>query len=138
MGKVENVVFLSLVLDLFGECLQWQHCHSGVRREPVAFTIPLPLFPRIIEWYTQVCVPPHLACVLNPNQILRGNHRIPMVFYRGHYGRCLQFVGGFTNHLTTRRDGILSFSVRLFVVSLLIQKLIQSSKVDLWVPCSRE
>ncbi|KAF8272562.1 MFS DHA1 sub-family [Lactarius quietus] len=35
MGKVENVVFLSLVLDLF------------------AFTIPLPLFPRIIEWYTQ-------------------------------------------------------------------------------------
>ncbi|KAI0004885.1 MFS, DHA1 sub-family [Russula compacta] len=35
MVKVENVVFFSLVLDLF------------------AFTIPLPLFPRIIEWYTQ-------------------------------------------------------------------------------------
>ncbi|TBU49432.1 MFS general substrate transporter [Dichomitus squalens] len=35
MGKVERVVFLSLVLDLF------------------AFTIPLPLFPRIIEWYTK-------------------------------------------------------------------------------------
>ncbi|KAI0750752.1 MFS general substrate transporter [Daedaleopsis nitida] len=35
MGKVERVVFLSLVLDLF------------------AFTIPLPLFPRIIEWYTE-------------------------------------------------------------------------------------
>ncbi|KIL00614.1 hypothetical protein PAXRUDRAFT_29695 [Paxillus rubicundulus Ve08.2h10] len=34
MGRVERVVFLSLVLDLF------------------AFTIPLPLFPRIIEWYT--------------------------------------------------------------------------------------
>ncbi|KAG1872712.1 MFS DHA1 sub-family [Suillus tomentosus] len=34
MGKVERIVFLSLVLDLF------------------AFTIPLPLFPRIIEWYT--------------------------------------------------------------------------------------
>ncbi|KAF9226573.1 MFS general substrate transporter [Gyrodon lividus] len=33
MGKIERVVFLSLVLDLF------------------AFTIPLPLFPRIIEWY---------------------------------------------------------------------------------------
>lgn len=32
--KIENIVFLSLVLDLF------------------AFTIPLPLFPRIIEWYT--------------------------------------------------------------------------------------
>ncbi|KII95068.1 hypothetical protein PLICRDRAFT_98279 [Plicaturopsis crispa FD-325 SS-3] len=34
MPKVEVVVFLSLVLDLF------------------AFTIPLPLFPRIIEWYS--------------------------------------------------------------------------------------
>ncbi|KAK7470521.1 hypothetical protein VKT23_001946 [Stygiomarasmius scandens] len=35
MAKVETVVFLSLVLDLF------------------AFTIPLPLFPRLIEWYTK-------------------------------------------------------------------------------------
>ncbi|KAH9938219.1 MFS general substrate transporter [Fomitopsis serialis] len=35
MLKIERVVFLSLVLDLF------------------AFTIPLPLFPRIIEWYTK-------------------------------------------------------------------------------------
>ncbi|KAI0939208.1 hypothetical protein AcV5_000691 [Taiwanofungus camphoratus] len=35
MAKVERIVFLSLVLDLF------------------AFTIPLPLFPRIIEWYTK-------------------------------------------------------------------------------------
>lgn len=34
MAKIETVVFLSLVLDLF------------------AFTIPLPLFPRLIEWYT--------------------------------------------------------------------------------------
>jgi len=34
MGKIERIVFLSLILDLF------------------AFTIPLPLFPRIIEWYT--------------------------------------------------------------------------------------
>ncbi|TDL29481.1 MFS, DHA1 sub-family [Rickenella mellea] len=34
MAKIETIVFLSLVLDLF------------------AFTIPLPLFPRIIEWYT--------------------------------------------------------------------------------------
>ncbi|CAA7259860.1 unnamed protein product [Cyclocybe aegerita] len=33
MAKVQTVVFLSLVLDLF------------------AFTIPLPLFPRLIEWY---------------------------------------------------------------------------------------
>lgn len=36
MAKVETIVFLSLVLDLF------------------AFTIPLPLFPRLIEWYTLV------------------------------------------------------------------------------------
>ncbi|KAI0036795.1 MFS general substrate transporter [Vararia minispora EC-137] len=35
MARVERIVFLSLVLDLF------------------AFTIPLPLFPRIIEWYTK-------------------------------------------------------------------------------------
>ncbi|KAL4076087.1 major facilitator superfamily domain-containing protein [Scleroderma yunnanense] len=34
MDRIEKIVFLSLVLDLF------------------AFTIPLPLFPRIIEWYT--------------------------------------------------------------------------------------
>ncbi|KAH8830449.1 major facilitator superfamily domain-containing protein [Flagelloscypha sp. PMI_526] len=34
MVKVETVVFLSLVLDL------------------LSFTMPLPLFPRIIEWYT--------------------------------------------------------------------------------------
>jgi hypothetical protein len=34
--KVETIIFLSLVLDLF------------------AFTIPLPLFPRLIEWYTVV------------------------------------------------------------------------------------
>ncbi|KAF9055447.1 MFS general substrate transporter [Hymenopellis radicata] len=34
MPSVERIVFLSLVLDLF------------------AFTIPLPLFPRLIEWYT--------------------------------------------------------------------------------------
>jgi len=35
MAKIETIVFLSLVLDLF------------------AFTIPLPLFPRLIEWYTK-------------------------------------------------------------------------------------
>jgi hypothetical protein len=36
MARVETIVFLSLVLDLF------------------AFTVPLPLFPRLIEWYTVV------------------------------------------------------------------------------------
>ncbi|KAK7060538.1 hypothetical protein VNI00_001304 [Paramarasmius palmivorus] len=35
MARIETIVFLSLVLDLF------------------AFTIPLPLFPRLIEWYTE-------------------------------------------------------------------------------------
>ena len=38
MVGVELVVFLSLLLDLF------------------AFTIPLPLFPRLIEWYTLVSI----------------------------------------------------------------------------------
>ena len=36
MAKVELIVFISLILDLF------------------AFTIPLPLFPRLIEWYSLV------------------------------------------------------------------------------------
>ncbi|KAF9534216.1 MFS general substrate transporter [Crepidotus variabilis] len=35
MASVQTIVFLSLVLDLF------------------AFTIPLPLFPRLIQWYTE-------------------------------------------------------------------------------------
>ncbi|ESK96110.1 dha1 sub-family [Moniliophthora roreri MCA 2997] len=35
MARIETIVFLSLILDLF------------------AFTIPLPLFPRLIEWYTE-------------------------------------------------------------------------------------
>ncbi|EJD53739.1 MFS, DHA1 sub-family [Auricularia subglabra TFB-10046 SS5] len=35
LGAIESIVFVSLVLDLF------------------AFTIPLPLFPRIIDWYRQ-------------------------------------------------------------------------------------
>lgn len=42
MAKVETIVFLSLVLDLF------------------AFTIPLPLFPRLIEWYTVVSDMPYV------------------------------------------------------------------------------
>ncbi|TFY67804.1 hypothetical protein EVG20_g3809 [Dentipellis fragilis] len=56
MGKVENVVFLSLVLDLFGEqaCAAWTHLQlSDKKCTATAFTIPLPLFPRIIEWYTK-------------------------------------------------------------------------------------
>jgi len=36
MANIQSIVFLSLLLDLF------------------AFTIPLPLFPRIIEWYNLV------------------------------------------------------------------------------------
>ena len=53
MGKVETVVFLSLVLDLFGaSILSALSTHS--QRLPLAFTIPLPLFPRLIEWYTVV------------------------------------------------------------------------------------
>ena len=46
MAKVETIVFLSLILDLF------------------AFTIPLPLFPRLIEWYTLVSKDPERILVL--------------------------------------------------------------------------
>lgn len=58
MGTVERVVFLSLVLDLFGALhvykfyVQFHDTHLAA-----AFTIPLPLFPRIIEWYTKVSKP---------------------------------------------------------------------------------
>lgn len=50
--KVERVVFLSLILDLF------------------AFTIPLPLFPRIIEWYTVVS-----SCAVTGEEILNNIQR---------------------------------------------------------------
>lgn len=57
MAKVEHIVFLSLVLDLFG-AFSMNRCiarplTSVVVDDHAAFTIPLPLFPRIIEWYTQ-------------------------------------------------------------------------------------
>ncbi|KAG2349014.1 MFS DHA1 sub-family [Suillus weaverae] len=76
MGKVERIVFLSLVLDLF------------------AFTIPLPLFPRIIEWYT-------VREISNPNGLLSRTLRfVSMV--RGIFYKPLQnsqrwdvvFLGG--------------------------------------------
>lgn len=53
MGKVETVVFLSLVLDLFGALLP-APADVYLQGNLVAFTIPLPLFPRLIEWYTVV------------------------------------------------------------------------------------
>ena len=53
MGTVERVVFLSLLLDLFGEPPQPQYSITNSHGY-AAFTIPLPLFPRIIEWYTVV------------------------------------------------------------------------------------
>jgi hypothetical protein len=50
--SVKAVIFLSLVLDLFGKLLGPDV--AIVNWATVAFTIPLPLFPRIVEWYTQV------------------------------------------------------------------------------------
>jgi hypothetical protein len=50
--SVKTVIFLSLVLDLFGKLLGLGV--AIVNQATVAFTIPLPLFPRIVEWYTQV------------------------------------------------------------------------------------
>ena len=52
MGKVEKIVFWSLVLDLFGKLATIDPLPCLTCTE--AFTIPLPLFPRIIEWYTVV------------------------------------------------------------------------------------
>jgi hypothetical protein len=52
MGRVERIVFLSLVLDLFGK-YYLPNSRKGLTTVE-AFTIPLPLFPRIIEWYTVV------------------------------------------------------------------------------------
>lgn len=64
MAKVETVVFLSLVLDLF------------------AFTIPLPLFPRLIEWYTVVsCTHSTVHVLSNPHDIISHSEKsqIPTV-----------------------------------------------------------
>ena len=49
---VERVVFLALVIDLLGEDYPRIGCSTWLSLDSPAFTIPLPLFPRIIEWYT--------------------------------------------------------------------------------------
>ncbi len=55
MAKTETIVFLSLVLDLFGTLFRVRALtRSTSDTAPAAFTIPLPLFPRLIEWYTKV------------------------------------------------------------------------------------
>lgn len=56
MGKIENIVFWSLVLDLFGQSALAAFWSTVLLTCTEAFTIPLPLFPRIIEWYTVVSV----------------------------------------------------------------------------------
>ena len=74
--KVERVVFLSLLLDLF------------------AFTIPLPLFPRIIEWYTVVSRGTFRECGELLNNIQRES-----VYPDGFLARTLHFVSGTRNLL---------------------------------------
>ena len=66
MAKVETIVFLSLILDLF------------------AFTIPLPLFPRLIEWYTLVRKNPERILVLVLMSVYREKLQIRMVSCPGH------------------------------------------------------
>jgi len=66
MAKVETIVFLSLILDLF------------------AFTIPLPLFPRLIEWYTLVSKDPERILVLVLMSVYREKPQIQMVSCPGH------------------------------------------------------
>jgi hypothetical protein len=74
--KVERVVFLSLLLDLF------------------AFTIPLPLFPRIIEWYTVVSRP----ILVEVEEVLNNVQR-ESAHPDGFLARTLRLVTGTRNFL---------------------------------------
>ena len=74
--KVERVVFLSLLLDLF------------------AFTIPLPLFPRIIEWYTVVS----RGISVEPEEVLNGIQR-ESAYPDGFLARTLHLVSSTRNFL---------------------------------------
>lgn len=74
--KVERVVFLSLLLDLF------------------AFTIPLPLFPRIIEWYTIVSSRIFVGVEEVLNDIQRES-----AYPDGFLARTLRLVSGTRNFL---------------------------------------
>ena len=74
--KVERVVFLSLLLDLF------------------AFTIPLPLFPRIIEWYTVVS----RGVFVESDELLNAIQR-ESVYHDGFLARTLRLVSGTRNFL---------------------------------------
>jgi hypothetical protein len=63
MANIERIVFLSLILDLFGASNESllkdeQHYRSSCLYYFAAFTIPLPLFPRIVEWYTKASEDP--------------------------------------------------------------------------------
>lgn len=70
MARVETIVFLSLVLDLF------------------AFTIPLPLFPRIIEWYTKVGPIHREPAVLNSDEMSSARPLTPMASFHAHWLEC--------------------------------------------------
>lgn len=74
--KVERVVFLSLLLDLF------------------AFTIPLPLFPRIIEWYTVVS-----SRIVVGVEVVSNNVQRESAYSDGFLARTLRLVSGTRNLL---------------------------------------
>lgn len=87
MGQVETVVFLSLVLDLFGAFLP-ALTDSHSQAILLAFTIPLPLFPRLIEWYTVVSNVQSCRCVIGIDILAQREIAEP----NGFLSKTLQFV----------------------------------------------
>lgn len=103
MPKVQTIVFLSLILDLF------------------AFTIPLPLFPRLIEWYTIVSNDLALVTLNRSSSIFFFAYReralIPMAFSRSRYVQCPMSGACSTTQARNPNDGILYFLVDLWAQS---------------------
>lgn len=70
MANIERIVFFSLILDLFGQLLLlFEAVVLSLLTRHSAFTIPLPLFPRIVEWYTKVWIHP-MCCDRKTNLYL--------------------------------------------------------------------
>ncbi len=100
MAKVETIVFLSLVLDLF------------------AFTIPLPLFPRIIEWYTIVSDLSKLIYSNNQTMthLLSAKAHFPTGFSQEPSNSYRSLEDSYTSQQSTLKDGISFYSVSKMVI----------------------
>lgn len=110
MGKIDKIVFLSLVLDLFGQSVLAGFWFTVLLMWTEAFTIPLPLFPRIIEWYTAVSV----RCATTPSALLTCTRKKVLILPAYYRGRCippLPFVHYFINLIITPGNGTWCFWV---------------------------